>query len=184
MVKDTHTHSLTCCSGLLHFESSHILSCPHPHCERAGLGNTGLSPLILNHLRGTSCFLSAMFSLASSAFFPQLPAETHLTSVGQGTMELIPSTTLTDCSKLGQVLAFNSAFEWTFSDLCGLFLDARTTTSAYVPFNLNLRLVAMETPTNVPLVGNHDLAYCKLYFLISLQSRRQYIITHKPCVLA
>lgn len=50
------------------------------------------------------------------------------------------------------------------------------TPSACVHFNLKSRLVAMETPTNVPLVGNHGLAYCTRYF-IALQTRRQHLIT-------
>lgn len=65
------------------------------------------------------------------------------------------------------MLALNNAFEWTFSDLCGLFLDARAPTSAYVPFNLNPRLVSMETPTNVPLVGNHDSILHIIFFNIA-----------------
>lgn len=44
----------------------------------------------------------------------------------------------------------------------------------------------METPANVPLAWNHDLAYCSLFYLlfyISLQSWRKYIITHKDFLL-
>lgn len=59
--------------------------------------------------------------------------------------------------------------------MCVLYLDAYTP-SACVHFNLKSRLVAMETHTNVPLVGNHGLAYGTLYF-IALQTRRQHLIT-------
>lgn len=55
-------------------------------------------------------------------------------------------------------------------------LDAYTPSSAHVHFNLNSGLVAMETPTNVPLVGNNGLAYCTLYF-IALQTSRQHLST-------
>lgn len=67
------------------------------------------------------------------------------------------------------------AFGRTLRGLC-VCLDAYTPSSAYVLFNLKSRLVAMETPTNVPLVGNNGLAYCTLYF-IALQTSRQHLST-------
>lgn len=72
MVKHTHTHTNNFPPGVEDcyiLKSSHISSCRHARGGQTW-GNTGLSPLILIHLRGTSCFLSGMFSLASSALPP------------------------------------------------------------------------------------------------------------------
>lgn len=54
-----------------------------------------------------------------------------------------------------------------------LYLDTYTPSSAYVHFNLKSRLVAMETPTNVPLVGNNGLAllHTIFYGTADLQAR-------------
>lgn len=56
-----------------------------------------------------------------------------------------------------------------------LYLGAYTHSSAYVHFNLKSRLVAMETPVNVALVGNNGL-YCTLYFIV-LKTSRQHLST-------
>lgn len=76
MVKHSHTHTNNFTPAV---EDCYIFKAVTS--APADLGNTGLSPLILNQLRGTSCFLSGMFSLASSAFPLLLPPESHLTSM-------------------------------------------------------------------------------------------------------
>lgn len=96
------------------------------HIQWANLGSTGLSPPTLNHLRGTYCFLSGMFSPASSAVLFLLFAESHLTSVQQATFSLSPSLLLTDCFTFACVCACifvfcaNNAFESECSVQCSV----------------------------------------------------------------
>lgn len=53
-----------------------------------------------------------------------------------------------------------------------LYLDVYTPSFPYAHFNLKSMLVAMETPTNVPIVENNGLEYCTLYFIVQQTSRQ------------
>lgn len=121
-----------------------------------------------------------MFSPASSAF-PRSWLPRRISSdlnVTGPPCSSFPAPLRTDCFKFACCICVR-AFGRTLRGVCVcvcLYSDAYTPSSAYVHFNLKSRLVAMETPTSVPLVGNNGLAYCTLYF-IALQTSRQHLST-------
>lgn len=91
MVKHTptHTNNFTPAQQDCHILKAVTSAAAEIHIQSSVLRSAGLSPLIPNHLRGMSCFLSRMFSATLSALFLPLSAESHLTS----TMYLIQAFT-------------------------------------------------------------------------------------------
>ncbi len=189
MVKHTHTHTHkqlhTCRGGLVHFKSSHISSCRHPRTvSRLGKHksqSTDPEPFKRNVLFSVRDVLSGLVWLLSTVacwISSDLNVIGHRVAHSQlYSLQIVLSLPACECLTLYLCQSIRILGEHLEVSVCVcLYLDAYSPSSAYVHFNLKSRLVAMETPANVPLVENNGLAYCTLYF-IALQTRKQHLST-------
>lgn len=180
MVKHTHTHTNNFTPAVEHcyiLKSSHVSSCRHTHTvnrlEKHRSQSTDPEPFKRNVLFSVRDVLSSLVCFASSV---SCWISSHLNVIGHHVAHSQFSALLIVLSLPACVYTCERL---TRSGLCVcvcLYLDANTPSFPYVHFNLKSVLVAMETPTNVPLVGNNGLEYCTLYF-IALQTYRQHSAT-------
>lgn len=122
---------------LLHFKSSHVSACRHRKSEQTWEAQVSVHWSILNHLRGTSCFLSGMFSSASSASPLLLLLNLIWPQCNRPPCSSFPALLLTDCFK--------------FTSVC---LCARATNAAFVSQCAELHLANTKSFGRVFVFGS------------------------------